>query len=109
MAALKPGRSGAVTESTYANGIRAAREAKGYTRGSVTEALGLTANAYWNVEVSEDPKVVKEYLAKIKALPDAPVKERAKKAASEKKATTSTKAKATTKTKAKPAAATDLI
>lgn len=93
--------------ASYANGLRKAREDKGYGRVAVAEALDITPGAWWKLEHEAEGKELKEVLASIKALPAAAKPERKKAEPKAKAATATTKAKA--KPKAKPADATDLI
>lgn len=96
-------------DATYANGFRAAREAKGYGRKAAAEALGITTSALWKLETAAEGKELASAIKELKALPQAEKPERKAPA----KATATTKGtKAPAKkaaAKPKPAAATDLI
>lgn len=99
----------AAKDATYANGFRAAREAKGYGRKAAAEALDITTSALWKLENFAEGKELAAALKELKALPQAPKAER-KKAEPKAKAAPAAKGKAApAKPKAKPAAATDLI
>lgn len=56
---------------TYANGLRAAREAKGYTRESVRNALGVTSSQWWLMEFVLEPGTAEhsEAIARVADLP----------------------------------------
>lgn len=95
----------AAKEATYANGFRAAREAKGYGRIAAAEALEITTSALWRLETQAEGKELQDALKALKALPQAPKAERAKREPAAKKAP----AKKAGGKKAKPADATDLI
>lgn len=97
-------------EASYANGFRKVREDKGYSRVAAADALGITPGALWKIEHQAEGKELAAAIKELKALPQAPKVERAKKEkpAAAEKATTAKKAPAK-KATAKPAAATDLI
>jgi len=98
----------AAKDATYANGLRKAREEKGYGRVQIAKALEITTSAWWKLETTAEGKELKDTLAAIKALPTAVKPAREKKAATKAPAKKAA-AKATAKPKAKPAEATDLI
>jgi len=66
-----PEQSAADKELMYANGLRAARELKGYGRVQVAAALGITTSAWWNLEFNGKGDEVTKTLAKVQALPQA--------------------------------------
>ena len=99
-------------EDTYANGLRKAREDKGYSRISLAEALGLATGTSWNDEVHAEGKELAAKLKAIRALPEAEKPVRVAKPKAEKAPAAKAGAKVTAKkatAKAKPADATDLI
>lgn len=69
----KGGRSGAVTPLTYANGVRQARQAKGYGRAAIAKALGLTNGQWWAYEANAVPGTAHHamVLAAVASLPNA--------------------------------------
>lgn len=90
-----------VKANTYANGIRKAREARGYSRIEAAKALGISTTAYWNLEYSSTipanhkAKTVAQFKAALTALPlTGNAAKKAEKAAAAKKAGKATPAKA---------------
>lgn len=98
-------------EDTYANGVRAAREAKGYSRIGMAAALDISVGEYWKAETAYEGKDLAAILKAIRAVEPAEKPVRATKPKAE-KAPAAKGGKAPAKKaapKAKPADATDLI
>lgn len=92
--------------TTWVNGMRAIREAKGYGRIAMAEALGVKTAFYWNIETkfTEEELTKGKWLAKANALPVAPKKAKAVAAPVAKASPAKPKAP-----KAKPVDTTELI
>lgn len=58
--------------TTWANGMRAQRQALGYGRVAMAQALGVTTALYWQVETHYTAEQAAPYLARAAALPMAP-------------------------------------
>lgn len=60
-----------MTPLTYANGLRKARQAKGYGRVAIAKALGLTNGQWWAFEANAIPgsDEYRRILARVEALP----------------------------------------